>query len=891
MSAFPYLVTKFTVPPLRATMVSRSSLVSRIETHAPLVLLAAGAGFGKTTLLAAWARETQCEVAWLTLDEQDNDQTRFWDYVLLALQTSVPSLEGAVARLRTIPSSAFLTSLLNEVALHAVEVALVLDDYHLIDTPAIHQSLAFMLTYAPACLRLILATRVEPNLPLPRLRARGHLVEIREADLRLNARETAYFLTQTMDLQLREADILQLFQRTEGWIAGLQLVALSLRTQTDSSAWVLQFRGSHHILLDYIQEEILEREPLSVQRFLLRTSVLTRMTAVLCQQLCGEEASQDILEALARANLFVVPLDEERHWYRSHPLFREALLARLQAVEPDQVSLLHQRASFWYAEQRLFAEAIPHALAAHDVAWAAELIEKSVVPQSWRNNYHTLRQWLSNLPKTLLSTCPDVSLLYAQAIVLTTPSGPGTLPLVEDLLDFALHGYRAASNRAGVGGVLTLRAVLLFLQGDFSDAFAQAQSALPLLPSEDSQWRGFCFSLLGTEAVLAGSLDAAGQLLRQALALHERSGMLTGRQFTLAMLAEMSLAAGDWESATHAFGQVLSIGTDQPDLARAQLTLETGARRNNFEHMAWYGLAYQSFEHNQLTEAQQYLQGALAEDQFLFISLLTPGLLLQVRRLVALGLIEEAQTLLGKLAARASRPEVHREIQMMRAWLALACGDLTTVKRWAEGLAQASASQVLVRAEEESLLLARLHIAEGQPDMALGLLEPMQQEAREQGREHHEWQVLVQQALAQAASGADALARQTLLQAVIATHVQSSQRVFLEEGQPMEILLQRLLPEVREQAHASFVQTVLRAFTSARHTQEGITTSVGLIELTSQEQRVLILLAKGASNQQIASELVIGVSTTKKHVAHLFSKLGAENRTHVVARAREQGLL
>lgn len=429
MSAFPYLVTKFTVPPLRATMVSRSSLISRLETRAPLVLLAAGAGFGKTTLLAAWAKETQCEVAWLTLDEQDNDQTRFWDYVLFALQTSVPALAGAVARLRTIPPSAFLTSLLNEVALHAVEVALILDDYHLIDTPAIHQSLAFMLTYAPACLRLILATRVEPNLPLPRLRARGHLVEIREADLRLNAREAECFLMQTMDLQLQKEEVLQLWRRTEGWIAGLQLVALSLRTQADPSAWVLQFRGSHRILLDYIQEEILEREPLSIQRFLLRAAVPTRMTAALCQQLCGEEASQDILEALVRANLFVVPLDDEGSWYRLHPLFREALLARLQALEPELVPLLHKRASTWYAEQSMFSEAIPHALAAHDVAWAAELIEKSVVPQNWRNEYHTLSQWLGSLPQEFLRTSPNLSLLYAQAIILTTPGGPGTLRL------------------------------------------------------------------------------------------------------------------------------------------------------------------------------------------------------------------------------------------------------------------------------------------------------------------------------------------------------------------------------------------------------------------------------------------------------------------------------
>lgn len=899
MYALPYLVTKVTVPPVRATMVPRSSITSRLETRVPLVLLATGAGFGKTTLLSAWAKETHRHVAWLTLDRLDNDPTRFWSYVLFALSRGTRALgEAATVLLHATPSSPLptvLTSLLNELADLEEEVALILDDYHLIDAPAIHQSLTFWLTHAPTCLRLVLATRVEPELPLSRLRARGHLVEIREADLRLNAREAARFLTQTMDLRLREEDVIQLFQRTEGWIAGLQLAALSLRTTPDPSAWVSQFRGSHRLMLDYIQEEILEREPLSTQHFLLRTSVLTRMTAALCQQLCGEEASQDMLEALVRANLFVVPLDEERHWYRSHPLFREALLARLQAVEPEQVPLLHRRASAWYASQGLLSEAIPHALASGDVAWAIELIEESVVPQSWRNNYHTLHHWLSSLPQEVLRTRPDVSLLYAQAIILTTPGGPGTLPLVDDLLTFALHGYRAASNQAGMGSVLTLRAVLLFLQGDFSDAFVQAHTAGPLLSPEDRQWRGFSFSFLGTEAALAGSLSRAEPLLQQALVLHDHSGMLTGKQFTFAMLAEMSLAAGDWGSATHLFAQVLSIATDQPDLTRALLTLETGTSRNHFERLAWYGLAYLSFEHNQLAEAQQYLQDALAEGQFLFIPLLTPGLLLQVRTLVAQGLAERAQVLLGELADIRSRPEVQREIRMCQAWLALACGDLATAKRWAEGLDRlASAPQVLVRAEEEALLLARLHIAEGQPEMALSMLVPMLREARAQGRGYSERQILIQQARAEAASGADTRARQTLLQAVTTARQEGSVRLFLEEGQPMETLLKTLLPDLQEDPLAAFVRTLLEAFTKGSVSPEAVSHSAALSRvppLTPQERRVLQLLAEGVSNQEIAQRLVISLPTARKHVSNILSKLGAASRTQAVARARASELL
>ena len=898
MSELSYLVTKVTVPPVRTTSVPRPSLLSRLEAGVPLMLLAAGAGFGKTTLLATWARETRCSVAWLTLDEQDNDPTHFWNYVVLALQTSTSvSGEAATALLHATPTPSFslvLTSLLNELAEHAVEVTLVLDDYHRIDSPTIHESLAFWLAHAPACLHLILATRVEPDLSLPRLRARGHLVEIREADLQLNASEAACFLTQTMDLTLQEEDVLQLWQRTEGWIAGLQLAALSLRTHPNPSIWISQFRGSHRLLLDYIQEEILERESLSTQHFLLRTSVLTHMTAALCQQLCPEEASLDMLEALVRANLFVVPLDEERQWYRSHPLFREALLARLQAVEPEQVPLLHRRASIWYAEHHLLHEAIPHALAAHDVVWAAELIERFVVPQSWHNEYHMLRHWLGRLSPEELRTQPALAFLFAQALILTTPAGPSTWQKVEGPLSWAEHGYREAGNLTQVGAVLATRAAITGFQGQFPHAFAQAREALSLLPAQDGQWRGQCFCVLGIEAVLAGQTAAATLLFQQALALSHALGMLPVTQFATLMLGEVSLATGDFEQAASFFRQVLSVSTAPSELTLNLLTDEVGDRRTHFERLAWYGLAYLAYEQNDLVQAQHALQEALAEGRFVLIHLLTPGLLLQVRILEALGSIEQARILLGGFATETSRPEVKREVQLCQAWLALAQGELAVATRWAEGLAQESAPLALARREEESLLHARLRIAENQPEMALCLLEPMLREARTQGRGHRELQLLISRARAEAAGGAAALAQTTLLQAVTRARQEGSMRLFLEGGQSMETLLKRLLPDVREPALTTFVRHLLHAFASTPPTQDTSDAShpaTGVTRLTPQEHRTLVLLAAGASNQEIASALVIGISTTKKHVAHLFRKLGAENRTQAAARAQENGLL
>jgi LuxR family transcriptional regulator, maltose regulon positive regulatory protein len=348
------LITKFTVPPVRSTLLARSHLLNILEQSrsAPLTLLSAPAGFGKTTLLSTWASQSTRRVAWLTLDEQDNDPTRFWAYVIAALRKAGSSVGEAAEASLHFPQPSLLTgaltSLINDLTALAQDTALILDDYHLIREQAIHDSLQFVLDHHPSCPHLVLAGRVDPPLALARLRARGQVVEILETDLRLRGEEAVRFLTQVMNLSLSEEDIGRLKRRTEGWIAGLQLAALSLRRHDDVSAFIRAFAGSHRFILDYVQEEILEPLPEDQQRFLLHTSVLDQMNADLCQALTGEPASQQMLESLERTNLFLVPLDEERRWYRFHTLFREVLLARLQATQPEQVSRLHREAALWY---------------------------------------------------------------------------------------------------------------------------------------------------------------------------------------------------------------------------------------------------------------------------------------------------------------------------------------------------------------------------------------------------------------------------------------------------------------------------------------------------------------------------------------------------------------
>src|SRR5258708_11965091 len=431
MSESSLLVTKFGIPLVRSMPLPRKHLLTLLDESrsVPLTLLSAPAGFGKTTLLSAWASQSTSQVAWLSLDEEDNDPTRFWAYVIASLRKAgSPVGEAALAMLHSPHSSLLtgaLTSLINELAALAQDTALILDDYHLIREQAIHDSLQFLLDHLPSCLHLFLASRGDPQLPLARLRARGQVVEIRETDLRLSGEEAARLPTQVMTLYLTEEEIGRLETRTEGWIAGLQLAALSLRRHADVSAFIQAFAGSHRFILDYVQEEILEPLPQVQQRFLLHTSVLTRMNAEVCQALTGEPASQQMLESQERAKRFLIPLDEERHWYRFHTLFREVLLARLQATQPEQVSRLHREAATWYQQRGWLHEAIPHALATQDFYFVAELLEGSVERLHMQGELKTLLAWIKLLPQDVLRAHPRLATRYLLAFSFLSPFSDG----------------------------------------------------------------------------------------------------------------------------------------------------------------------------------------------------------------------------------------------------------------------------------------------------------------------------------------------------------------------------------------------------------------------------------------------------------------------------------
>jgi LuxR family maltose regulon positive regulatory protein len=626
--------------------------------------------------------------------------------------------------------SIILTTLLNELASLQQEIVLILDDYHVIEEKALHEALFFFLEHLPANLHLILSTRVDPDFPPSRWRARGQLIEIRAADLRFTAPEASLFLTEIMGLSLSEEQSGIVEQRTEGWIAGLQLTALSLQKQGDPSAFLQHLRGSHRFLLDYMQEEILQHQSLHMQRFLLQTAILTRLNVALCEAVTGEPVCQEVLEDVERSNLFLVPLDEERQWYRFHELFREALFARLRASQPEQVPVLHRRAATWYETQGFLHEAITHALEAEDAAYAADLIERVILPQSWRNEFPTLRRWLARLPRIVLQERPWLGLTYASAVTSTSPLGPGLLDQVKEPLELAEQGYRARLDQAGQGGVLTLRAVLLVYQGAFTEGLALAEQALSLLPTSEQQWRMVGLMLAGLKAAIAGQPIQARQWLLQSKALTEATGSFIGKMANTILLGDGCISRGELQQAARYFRQALTTLDDQPGFTRLQIRLKLGAGEEPYyEQLALYSLAALFYEWNDLEVAQQYMQEALQKPFQTLFFVLIPGLLLLVRFRLARGEAQAAQQRLEELLVQELRPEILREIHLCQAYLAFRCGERAKVEQWAATYAQEAELSSLFRREEEVLLLARLCITEGHPDTALELLAPWKQEA------------------------------------------------------------------------------------------------------------------------------------------------------------------
>ena len=891
------LRTKLAIPPQRPGSVSRPRLIKSLDEGlargARLSLIAAPAGYGKTTLARDWIAGLDRPVAWLSLDESDNDPARFFAYLSAAFQGAdapiAPHRPDTEAQAAPV-AEAFMTSLINALSAATRPLVLVLDDYHLIGHPAIHNGLAFLLEHQPEPLHLMIATRADPPLPLSRLRGRGQLTELRAADLCFTPEEAALFFNQTMRLRLSAGEVSALEKNTEGWVAGLQMAALSLQGKVDRASFIAAFSGSQEYIADFLIDEVLKEQSEDVRAFLLQTAVLDRLTDNLCDAVTGGRESGRMLRQLRRSDLFLYPLDHEQRWYRYHRLFADVLRNRLRQNQPDAAAVLHRRASLWH-EQHGFGDAADrHALQAGDVDRAAELVESNAEWIMMRGEITTLRGWLNRLPRALVEARPQLAITYAAVLLISGES----FELIEKYLQAAL----GADAGATTGQALVIRCWLAGMQGDTRLSADYACRALEALPEESRFWRTLAAANRGLARLWSGDFEAGIQALEDALRAGQSSGNAWLTTLAARRLAKQRTLQGRLQEARVLLEQALQLTVDQdgrPLPVAGVLLIDLGE--------LWR-------EWNELDKAADYLEkGIQLAIQWAAIGALRGHLGLAFVR-QAQGDPAAARAAMGK-AQEIARQTANTDLDdvgaaMQQARLAIIQGQLATAERWAVNRQlAASADADWARRDplkdhparkHEYLIMAQLLAAQGRPQAALDLLDDLLAyfDAREQAALVIEIQN--QRALALAAMGDDRRAMAALEEALTLAHPGNYRRHFLDLGQPMNALLYRAAAGSTALGGAKLGVTsldyagrLLAAFPVAGETREVETV---LVEpLSPRELEVLRLMALGASNGEIARDLVIAVSTVKKHVSHIFAKLVVTSRTQAVARARDLALI
>ncbi len=923
------LMTKFFVPASSHALISRARLFALLDEglSRPLTLVSAPAGFGKSTLVAAWVQSRPAEipqVAWVSLDEGDNDPVQFWSYVLTALDrcqpgTYQPLLTALRSRHFSLPS--LLTALLNTWVEHSKPLLLVLDDYHVITEPALHTALASLIERLPPQVHLVLITRVDPPLKLSRLRGRDQVIEVRTNSLRYTVEETDAFLCEVMGIHLDPNALEQVAARTEGWPMGLQFVGLSLREHVTPHALLERLSGKERSILDYLTEEVLQQQPAEIQAFLLRTSILARLTASLCDAVMNQAGSQQILEALERANVFLVPLDGERRWYRYHTLFAEALRARLeQREEPQALHDLHRRACDWYAEHGAVREAIEHALQAQDWPRVADLIE--LVPQVLvlgTSGSPTALSWLRQLPATVVGQRPRLCLYYVRLLFLaarfqealswldmteaalleaeTTPSQEREeIAQTTSRSDLSEH-----ERQVFLGELLSYRAVIAGHYGESQRARSLSQQARSSLTDHHVYEQASSASALALAALAEGEISTALHHAFQVSTMMQAVENMGAAISFLCIAASLLHLQGQLHAAWQTYQEAVALGRGPENMPFAAVGL---------------AYAYQADllrEWNRLDEALEFaLRGLhLAEQGGYNLVYLGRGYQALVRIYLSQGELETAQATLEEmrhlplLVQNPYQQAVLTSVEQVRLWIAGGQGERAV--HWAMGLSHQERAHALLASEREEVALVRVWLLQQQPEEALTRLVRVLERATAQQRWNQVIEARLLQALAYQVNQQEHEALPALAEAVRLAEPEGYLRSFLDEGTPMRTLLSSLRAQERKQGPTPYLDTVLASFSSsALHKEQPHPelppspsrprlphkqASPLLDPLSEREQEVLRLLAQGASNQEIAEQLVVTAATVKFHVSHILSKLQARNRTQAVARARSLGLL
>ena len=930
----PLLEPKFHPPRLRAPLVERERLLARLDAvrEQKLTLICAPAGSGKTTAISQWlassgVRGQELPVAWVALESSDNDPLRFWRYVITACQVlraevGQAALAQITARLPPLamPSlEMLLTLLLNDLARLPESGLLILEDYHLISDARIHETLLFFLEHLPVQLHLVILSRSTPPLPLARWRARGELCEIQAVDLRFSSEEMVSFLRQILPdfpVGLLSEACNRLEARLEGWAAGLRLLALALQgnSQQESIArTIATFAGEQRSLQEYFVSEVLNAQSEHLQHFLLRTSVLSRLTGALCDTVVDREDSARLLEEIERTGLFLEALDPSGEWYRYHALFAEAMQAEARMrLGDDALRELSRKASRWYERQDMFAEAVEAAFQAQDMERAATLIEDILGkvrhfilgPQVFEetNGFHNLRRWLEQLPSELFRGRPLLSLGYATALLFVFvvdqqppvqvqatdteehyPSYASFLLQIESALQAAAEEFRARGDMPRFGSVLTFHALIAREQGRISAAVAYASEARKLLKEDDDEWRNMGLNVIGMGKLIDGQLEEARDLFLELCALCEMLGNRAILRANTALLNIVYYEQGKLHQTDTFFRQMLA----------------EARKENDYDYIAHASLllAWHAYEWNNLADAEQRARETLEHGRKLGneeFQVLATLLLARIEH--ARGETRQAQQrctrLLAHLPANSPlRYRLCREIHLAQARFALTLDDFAAVERWQANTPPDQELPLSLRVREE-LLAARWLLAQGRGVETLDSLARLLAEAQRQGRMRSAFEIQAVLLLAQQSCGQSQATSEALHTLLAQAHTEGYVRLFLDEGETMHTLLRVAIPHLRGRSLVVYAQTILSAASAERESQSGETVPAYtlLVEpLSPQEQRVLRLLMAGHSNPEMAHALVVSVNTIKVHIRNIYKKLSVNNRLEACEAARSLG--
>lgn len=899
------LSTKFYIPPTRPELIERPRLLQQTNEglHHKLTLISAPAGFGKTTLVSEWVEQLRLEdpdkvqiIAWLSLDENDNEPKRFLTYFIHALKQAKgietdlgESALGMLQSSQPPPPEIVLTSLINDFVNFNEDIILVLDDYHVIEMPAIDDALVFLLDHLPSNLHLVITSRVDPSLPLPRLRARGQVTELRAADLRFTLDEASDFFRHVAKLELSSSEIAALESRTEGWIAGLQLAALSMQGREDVSKFINSFTGDHRYIVDYLVEEVLQRQSEETRNFLLQTSILSRLNHSLCNALTEQNDSKSLLGELGRANLFIVPLDNNRHWYRYHHLFRDVLRAHLVQEHPEQVSTLHQRASAWYQQNGLFPDAIRHSLTAGDYEKAAGLVEQVWSGMDRNRQSAQWLEWAKVLPDDIVRSRPVLSAGYAWALLDCgkLETGEARLRDAEKCLEKDTSEIVVVDEeefRFLPATIATARTYHSLAVGNIRNAMTYARQALDFLPADEYLRRGTPASLLSLASWTDGDLETADQALVNAMASYKKAGNILYAITGAYAIADMRITLGRLRQAFDVCQQALQLAEGQADFVLWGIVDVYSAMGDLYREL------------NDFKATEEYLLKARGLGEKSQVPRWRyRWCLAQARLKESQGDLDAAFNLLEEAEAnyrRGPMPDV-RPTATLKTRILIKQNKLSEALGWAKGLDLTPSDDLGFLREFDHITIVRVLIAQYKKEQknecfndATRLLKRLLGEAETGGRMGSVIEIRILQALLYEAQGDAPPALESLEFALKLAEPEGYIRIFVDEGEAMV----RLLSEAK--AQGIMPEYVGKLLDAVGETEHKTPTKQTLIEpLSEREREILSLIANGLKNKEIAEQMVISLNTVLYHTKNIYNKLGVNKRTQAILKAQELNLL